>query len=215
MAELAGQQERALRRLVSSADADTSGAVTDLGGLLRRRASDRVSVSLPTDPVLLDANVASELFAAAVNALDNVAAHAGPDAHAFVLLEDLGDSVMLSIRDDGAASHSSAQTFSATLCIVTRGDFDFDAQCRQLRQRVAGGRLGVVGEHQESVEGQAAFVGGGDVVQARRPDEPKRGPLASLVGTNDPGSTKRSRRGWVSTENRGRICMGHWWMSKS
>lgn len=59
-----------------------------------------VSVSLPADPVLLDANVASELFAAAVNALDNVAKHAGPDAHAFVLLEDLGDSVSLSIRDD-------------------------------------------------------------------------------------------------------------------
>ena len=100
LAELAGEQERALRRLVSSADADTSGAVTDLGALLRRRASDRVSVSLPADPVLLDANVASELFAAAVNALDNVAKHAGPDAHAFVLLEDLGDSVSLSIRDD-------------------------------------------------------------------------------------------------------------------
>ena len=100
LAELAGEQERALRRLVSSADADTSGAVTDLGALLRRRASDRVSVSLPADPVLLDANVASELFAAAVNALDNVAKHAGPDAQAFVLLEDLGDSVSLSIRDD-------------------------------------------------------------------------------------------------------------------
>ncbi len=26
------------------------------------------------------------------------------------------------------------------------------------------------------------------------------GPLASLVGTNDPGTTKRSRRAWVSTE---------------
>ena len=35
------------------------------------------------------------------NALDNVAAHAGPDARAYVLLEDLGDSVTVSIRDDG------------------------------------------------------------------------------------------------------------------
>jgi signal transduction histidine kinase len=102
LAELAGEQERALRRLVSSADAEAAvGELTDVGALLRRRASDRVSVSVPADPVLLDANVAEELSAAAGNALDNVAAHAGPDARAYVLLEDLGDSVTVSIRDDG------------------------------------------------------------------------------------------------------------------
>ena len=102
LAELAGEQERALRRLVSSADAEPqSGAMADIGALLRRRASDRVSVSVPADPVLLDANVADELYAAAANALDNVASHAGPDAHAYVLLEDLGDAVTVSIRDDG------------------------------------------------------------------------------------------------------------------
>jgi signal transduction histidine kinase len=104
LAELAGEQERALRRLVSSADTEPSaatGALTDVGALLRRRESDRVSVSLPASPVLLDARVAIELYAAAANALDNVASHAGPDAHAYVLLEDLGDSVTVSIRDDG------------------------------------------------------------------------------------------------------------------
>ena len=58
-------------------------------------------MSVPADPVLLDAGVADELYAAATNALDNVASHAGPDAHAYVLLEDLGDSVTVSIRDDG------------------------------------------------------------------------------------------------------------------
>ena len=102
LAELAGEQERALRRLVSSVDAEPrAGAMTDVGALLRRRASDRVSVSVPADPVLLDADVADELYAAVANALDNVASHAGPDAHAYVLLEDLGDSVTVSIRDDG------------------------------------------------------------------------------------------------------------------
>lgn len=102
LAELAGEQERALRRLVSAADTDTlAGPLTDLGALLRTRASDRVSVSVPADPVLLDHAVARELFAAAENALDNVAAHAGADARAFVLLEDLGDEVTVSIRDDG------------------------------------------------------------------------------------------------------------------
>ncbi|WP_207514126.1 MacS family sensor histidine kinase [Mycolicibacterium celeriflavum] len=102
LAVLAGEQERALRRLISSGEGEPRlGATTDVGALLRQRASDRVSVSLPADPVLLEAGVATELYAAAANALDNVAAHAGPDAHAYVLLEDLGDTVTVSIRDDG------------------------------------------------------------------------------------------------------------------
>ena len=102
LAELAGEQERALRRLVSSADAEPRlGELTDIGALLRQRASDRVSVSVPAEPVLLDATVAEELTAAAGNALDNAAAHAGTDARAYVLLEDLGDTVTVSIRDDG------------------------------------------------------------------------------------------------------------------
>jgi signal transduction histidine kinase len=102
LAELAGEQERALRRLVSSGDVEPRlGELTDIGALLRQRASDRVSVSVPAEPVLLDATVAEELFAAAGNALDNAAAHAGPDARAYVLLEDLGQSVTVSIRDDG------------------------------------------------------------------------------------------------------------------
>lgn len=102
LAELAGEQERALRRLVSAPDPEVhTGGVTDIGALLRSRASDRISVSLPAEPVLLDHDAAHELFAAAGNALDNAAAHAGPDARVFVLLEDLGESVTVSIRDDG------------------------------------------------------------------------------------------------------------------
>jgi signal transduction histidine kinase len=102
LAELAGEQERALRRLVSSADIEApAGEKADVGALLRQRATDLVSVSVPADPVLLDTGQATELYAAAVNALDNVAAHAGPGARAYVLLEDLGDSVTVSIRDDG------------------------------------------------------------------------------------------------------------------
>lgn len=100
LAELAGEQERALRRLMSDTGA-TAGGLTDVGAVLRRRASDRVSVSLPPEPVLLDADVAAELCAAALNALDNAAAHAGADARAYVLVEDLGDAVTVSVRDDG------------------------------------------------------------------------------------------------------------------
>lgn len=104
LAELASKQERALRRLVTTADTDTGTqptAVIDVGALLQRRESDKVSVSLPGTAVPLDAVVATELDAAVSNALDNVRTHAGPQAHAFVLLEDLGDSVTVSVRDDG------------------------------------------------------------------------------------------------------------------
>lgn len=102
LAELAGAQERALRRLVSAGDTEARHAGSaDLGALLRRRACDHVSVSVPADPVLLDSAVADELFAAVCNALDNAEVHAGPGAHVYVLLEDLGDRVTVSVRDDG------------------------------------------------------------------------------------------------------------------
>jgi signal transduction histidine kinase len=132
LAELAGEQERALRRLISSGDTK-AGALTDVGALLRQRASDRVSVSVPADPVLLDANVADELYAAAANALDNVAAHAGPDAHAYVLLEDLGDAVTVSIRDDGVG--------------IANG---------RLEQAVDEGRVGIA----KSIVGRMNWLGG-------------------------------------------------------
>jgi len=102
LAELAGAQERALRRLVSSADVEPLDAATvDLGAQLRRRASDQVSVSVPAEPVLVDSTVAGEFFAAVCNALENAEAHAGTHAHVYVLLEDLGDRVTVSVRDDG------------------------------------------------------------------------------------------------------------------
>ena len=102
LAELASEQERALRRLVATGDIDRGGGETvDLRTLLSRRETDRVTLSLPGTPVPLDAADATELDAAVGNALDNVALHAGPGARAFVLLEDLGDGVAVSVRDDG------------------------------------------------------------------------------------------------------------------
>ena len=70
--------------------------------MLRSRASDRVSTSLPAEPVMLSADVAAEVDAAVANALDNVVAHAGAEARAFILLEDLDDSIVVSVRDDGS-----------------------------------------------------------------------------------------------------------------
>jgi signal transduction histidine kinase len=102
LADLASEQERALRRWLSSSTVDDDGDQTiDLRGLLRRRESDRVTMSLPGTAVTLERRVATELDAAVGNALDNVRSHAGPDARAFVLVEDLGDSVLVSVRDDG------------------------------------------------------------------------------------------------------------------
>ncbi len=102
MAELAGEQERALRRLVSAPDPEVrTGGAVDIGALLRARASDRVSVSLPAEPVLLDYEAADELLAAASNALDNAAAHAGQMPGFSCCWKTWGDSVTVSIRDDG------------------------------------------------------------------------------------------------------------------
>jgi signal transduction histidine kinase len=103
LADLASEQERALRRLVSteSIDAEPGAEAVDIRTALRLRAGDRVVVSVPGTPVMLEAAVAAELDAAVGNALDNVAAHAGAGATAYVLVEDLGDEVTVSIRDDG------------------------------------------------------------------------------------------------------------------
>jgi signal transduction histidine kinase len=108
LAKLAGEQERALRSWVTSTEMETDAKsaaaarqTVDLRALLRRREADLVSMSLPGTAVLLEGGIAAELDAAVGNALDNVRAHAGPGARAYVLLEDLGDSVTVSIRDDG------------------------------------------------------------------------------------------------------------------
>ncbi|NEC19763.1 ATP-binding protein, partial [Streptomyces parvus] len=52
-------------------------------------------------PVLLPAASARELAAAVSAALDNVRVHAGPDAQAWILVEDEPDEVIVTVRDDG------------------------------------------------------------------------------------------------------------------
>ncbi|MBY6412942.1 ATP-binding protein [Rhodococcus sp. BP-252] len=102
LAELAGEQEVALRMLISEqAVPSQAGVDVDLGALLRKQAGTTVSLSAPADPVVLNRHVAEELSSAVATALSNVALHAGEGARAFVLVEDLGDTVVVSIRDDG------------------------------------------------------------------------------------------------------------------
>jgi signal transduction histidine kinase len=101
---LAATQESALRELVARpAEAAPAGAadVRLLVEAAARASAVPVEVAAPGEPVLLPAAAAGEVAAAAAAALDNVARHAGPGARAWVLVEDEGDAVLVTVRDDG------------------------------------------------------------------------------------------------------------------
>ena len=115
LSALAAEQERSLRRFVSGTGApDLPGPAPDLGGddgrevdlrlLLTARERPDVAVSVPADPVPVDAHVAHEVDAAVAAALDNVERHAGPGARAWLLLEGDSAGVDVTIRDDGAGA---------------------------------------------------------------------------------------------------------------
>lgn len=103
LAQLAGEQERALRQLVShprevlDEPAETRDVRATLGSLER----ERVHISAPAGPVLLPARAERELVAAVGAALDNVARHAGPGAQAWVLVEGTPREVVVTVRDNG------------------------------------------------------------------------------------------------------------------
>ncbi|PKV85321.1 MacS family sensor histidine kinase [Streptomyces sp. TLI_146] len=124
LGRMAGEQEVALRTLVSSGlvpttrasedpalgalvrtvedtEGETDGAEVDLRGLLAPHAGSRVSLAEPGAPVLLAPPAARELAAAVSAALDNVRRHAGESAQAWILVEDWGDEVIVTVRDDG------------------------------------------------------------------------------------------------------------------
>ncbi|MGC5024114.1 MacS family sensor histidine kinase [Tsukamurella sp. DT100] len=107
LGELAAQQERALRHLIAETPSagptgpEDEGTV-DLRDLLRPLASSTVTLAEPGGAVLLPAGPAAEVAAAVRNALDNTALHAGPGARSYLLLEDLDDAVLVTVRDDGA-----------------------------------------------------------------------------------------------------------------
>ncbi|MET9106778.1 MacS family sensor histidine kinase [Streptomyces zhihengii] len=123
LGRMAGEQEVALRSLVAGglvppsrlSDDESLGAVVrtmevpdddepgpvDLRTLLTPHAGARVTLSEPGAPVLLERPVARELAAAAAAALDNVRRHAGPDAQAWILVEEWPGEVIVTVRDDG------------------------------------------------------------------------------------------------------------------
>jgi signal transduction histidine kinase len=104
---LAAEQEVALRALVAGVDLSSPGATsagdaeTDLRQLFASVAASGVTIATPATPVLLPTRHAHELHAAVEASLDNVDRHAGPDAQAYVLVEDNGQEVVVTVRDDG------------------------------------------------------------------------------------------------------------------
>jgi signal transduction histidine kinase len=153
LAVLAGEQETALRTLITTppptpalpGSAAAAGPVgrhrprpragpapdVDLRALVGVRRSEVVTVSGPAEPVLLPGAVAGELAAAVAAALDNAAVHGG--GRAWVLVEDLGAEVAVSVRDEGPG--------------IPAG---------RLEQAEADGRLGVA----SSMRGRISELGG-------------------------------------------------------
>jgi signal transduction histidine kinase len=114
LGRMAGEQETALRTLVAGGparvhlpqapDARKDAPQTervDLRALIRPDTGAKVTVAAPAEPVMLPSYAAHELAAAVGAALDNVTQHAGPDACAWILIEDETKEVLVSVRDDG------------------------------------------------------------------------------------------------------------------
>lgn len=134
LARLAGEQEIALRSLISAAPpGDGSSDEEDLAAALRALASSRVDVSVPATTVPLPASDVAELVAVTREALVNTARHAGPEAQAWVLVEDLGEEIVLTVRDNGPGVDD-----------------------RQLAEAATGDRMGV----SRSIRGRVADLGG-------------------------------------------------------
>ncbi|UQS21701.1 DUF5931 domain-containing protein [Amycolatopsis thermalba] len=101
LAELAGEQEIALRALVTTGPRRHSTGETDLRAALQLLGSSKVQVAAPAGEVNLPSRTTAELVAVVREALSNVDKHAGPAAKAWVLLEDVGGEVVVTVRDDG------------------------------------------------------------------------------------------------------------------
>ena len=132
---LAGEQERRLRALIRAQDdlVPVAAGTVDLVAELSALERPGVTVATPGVPVELPAGTAHELVAAVGACLDNVRAHVGEGAPAWVLLQAFPDRVEVSVRDDGPG--------------IPAGRLD---------EAAGQGRLGVT----ESIRGRIAEIGG-------------------------------------------------------
>jgi signal transduction histidine kinase len=137
LARLAGEQEIALRGLMTRDRSPTGTELKDLRDLL---ASAPAELAMPATPILLPATVADELAAAINAALHNVARHAGPQAKAWILVEAEPNELIITVRDDGAG--------------IDEG---------RLAAAAAEGRLGVA----QSIHGRVSDLGGHATITSR------------------------------------------------
>lgn len=111
LARLAAEQESSLRALVQYDARASATAATEAAGDGTTGSVDLVhalelvvgahSLSGPGGPVRLPATVVAELSAAVSECLLNVSRHVGEDASAWVLVEELADAVVVTVRDEG------------------------------------------------------------------------------------------------------------------
>lgn len=133
LAELAGEQEAALRALMTGGSAAPSDGEVDLTALISpATVSPTIELVAPAGPVMLRAAVATETAAAVSAALHNVAEHA-PGARTWVVIEEEPDAVLVTVRDDGPGMPPD-----------------------RLAEAAAEGRLGVV----QSIRGRIRTLGG-------------------------------------------------------
>ncbi len=162
IARLAGEQEQRLRALMTreATPVDHSGEGSDVMGRLSELTAEDVAVTGPAGGVALPTTRADALVAAVGEAVDNVRRHAGDGARAWVLLDQEGDDVVVTVRDDGVG--------------IAPG---------RLEEAVEQGRLGVVvaiKARLTAVGGRAAFSGGpgeGTEIELRVPRAVVRLPL--------------------------------------
>jgi len=102
LGRLAGSQERVLRQVIVAPRGGSADGREELCEALHRYAErPGVFVTDPGSPVWLPAVTVRGLQAAVESALDNVAMHCGPEAHAWVLVELEPDQVRVSVQDNG------------------------------------------------------------------------------------------------------------------
>jgi signal transduction histidine kinase len=153
---LAGEQEARLRAMVASEPArPVPAGEADVKALLDGLGRRGVTVTGPAGSVLLDAGRAAALLAAVRAALDNVDHHAGPDAKAWVLVEDEPDVVTVTVRDDGAGF--AADRLDAA---VQEGRLGIRASIR-CRIEEIGGRVDVLSTPGEGTEIELRVPRGG------------------------------------------------------
>lgn len=113
---LAAAQESALRSLVSrdSAEPDSETGMVDVRSLVEPLSDGRVTISCPATPVMLPRAAARALSGAASAAVDNIRRHAGDSARGWVLVENDGSGVRISIRDDGRGFETGRLTAAAS-----------------------------------------------------------------------------------------------------